>query len=331
MIRGEQMSGPEMREMKPAAVSASIESRASSEHPDRNEDAALGDVSRIDHERATPPALDTKDPNADLAAIREAGGKEAAAAEALRERNVYGLFDGVSGREGRGYGIIGSRIAAGAIAETMAAIPPDADAEQSRQWIERAFEAATGAVMEYQRSRADLEEIATTADIVRMVDNGDGTFDVAYGHAGDSRIYVFDGETKKLRAETIDDSMAGEDFRKGNITRERYDQIVNAKSVNDVLPKDRILFQNRNVVYKMIGLEKNEKPTTGVFRVKKGDKILMTSDGVHDNLTDEQIEEILASGGDIQELIFAAGRVAEGDTDRAKPDDITGALVELGR
>jgi len=308
-----------------------MESRASTGHPDRNEDAALGDAGRLAAEREKQPVIHSADTAKDLEAVRKAGEKEMAAADDLKAKNVFGVLDGVSGRGSNGSGLVASRLASGKIAEIMSHMPADAGGERARRSIEAALGAAHQAVMEHKAGRPDLKEMATTADIIKLVDNGDGTFDVAYGHVGDSRIYVLDGETGRISCQTIDDGYAGHVLRDGKITREQYDQVMSAPGI-DALPDNlKIFYKYRNMVSDVIG-KNDEEPrfSTGVFKAKKGDRILISTDGIHDNLTQEQLADIMRSGGGVGDVVAAAAKVAASGEGRAKPDDITAALIEVG-
>ncbi len=319
------------RETERAPISAAVESRPSSKHPDSNEDAALGDVARLRSEREKTPAIHTSDVAADLAVIERAGAAEAAAADDLKAKSIFGSLDGVSGRGSNGSGLVASRLASGKMAEILSHMPADAGGERARRSIEAALGAAHQAVMEHKAGRPDLKEMATTADIVKLVDQGDGTFEVAYGHVGDSRIYVLDGETGRISCLTVDDGFAGQALRDKKITREQYDQVMNAPDI-DALPGElKMFYQYRNMVSDVIGQNSGQpRFTTGVFKAKAGDRILLSTDGVHDNLTQDQLAEVLRAGGGVGEVIAAASQIAESGEGRAKRDDITATIIEVG-
>lgn len=319
------------RETGRPPIEVKTESRASSGHPEYNEDASIGDVARIKAERENPPPLKTANPDKDYAALAEASKKEEAHAAALKERGVYGVLDGVSGGSNGG-GLLASRITSGKVAEIMSYMPKDANAERARRSIETAIQAAHQAVSEHKNGRPELKQMATTIDLVKTIDNGDGTFDVAYGHVGDSRIYVLDGETGKLRAETLDDGMAKEAMDQGQINREQYDQIMNAPDKASLPPDLQFLYQYRNMVSNAVGFpgKENINVATGILKLKKGDRMLISSDGIHDNLTADQIADVMRKGGGIKELADAAERIASSGEGRAKPDDITGSVIEFG-
>lgn len=309
-----------------------MESRASSKHPEYNEDASIGDLDRIAAEQRNLPPLSTREqPQADVEALQAALAKEAEFAPKLKERGVYGVLDGVSGGSNGG-GLLASRIASGKVAEIMSYMPMDANAERARRSIEQAIQAAHQAVSEHKNGRRELKQMATTIDLVKTIDNGDGTFDVAYGHVGDSRIYVLDGETGKLRAETLDDGMAKYMLDQGKISREEYDQVMGAPNKESLPEHLQAAYEYRNMVTNAVGMPGQETipVTTGILKLKKGDRMLISSDGIHDNLTPDQIADVLRNGGSIKELADAAGRIASSGEGRAKPDDISGSVIDFG-
>lgn len=323
---------------------------ASAGHPDRNEDAALGDVARLKAEAERPPVLgDPKNElvRSHLEVIRESSDREMAAADALKERGIFGVFDGVSGKEsGMGAGVVASRIASGTVAERLADLPVDAGVEQTKEAIRDAILAANTDVVDYKKNPAyakALEQMGCTVDVIRPIEKPDGTIEVAYGHMGDSRIYVLDGETGELKQMTRDDSAVEFFVEQGQLTRREADLIIGAekgkmdelfKALPDKDPewlKKMVNF--RQAIVKSIG--QPGEPAVGSFTVKRGDKVLLSSDGIHDNVPAERIAEIMRAGGGAKELAEeafrrAGGRGGEKDPKAKGPDDITAKVLEFG-
>jgi serine/threonine protein phosphatase PrpC len=333
-------------------ISVERASETSAKHPDRNEDAALGDLARLEGELVNPPKLETADPQADTEVMKKYGEMERQAADKLEDLNIAGAFDGVSGEKANGSGTVASRIAAGTMAETLANLPAEANAETTKQALTEAFAKANQNVREYAGSdpnREDLAGAATTGDIIRVVESKDGP-ELVWGHAGDSRIYVLDGESGKLRCLTTDDGVAkffsrqpdtGSTFPdreslqehqaavteldtqysyldKLKIQQEAKDPEEAAQKIDDDNSRRRIAFQKRNVVANQIGVDPEQaKGTgiepfeTGIEKIKSGDRVLISSDGIHDNLSDDEIAEIMRQGGGAAELKQAARQRAE--------------------
>jgi serine/threonine protein phosphatase PrpC len=100
----------------------------------------------------------------------------------------------------------------------------------------------------------------------------------------------------------------------------------------------------RNMITQAIGLEalaKQEygiafKPRVSTYELEDGDVLLTCSDGIHDNLTDEEIREILEQHSDPVTMAIAlqdraTTRTILEDSDRAKPDDATALVMKYTR
>ncbi|MEW6407674.1 MAG: PP2C family serine/threonine-protein phosphatase [Patescibacteria group bacterium] len=79
---------------------------------------------------------------------------------------------------------------------------------------------------------------------------------------------------------------------------------------------------------------KDAEPHIVAYDVEAGDRYLVSSDGVHDNLTDEQIIQIMIKRGRPEEiaknLVLASKRISQDHKNpRAKEDDMTAIIVEV--
>ncbi len=343
----EELSGAdiiESHEIPKPAGEVTSESIVSPLHPDRNEDAVLGDRYRIAHELANPPVLKTSDVARDLAAVRRAGETELRLSSRLDERQVHAVFDGMSGKKENGSGYIASRLTSASIAEVIAEMPIDANAEMTRQSFENALMAAHQTVSEYKVGKGEeFADMGTTADLIRTIETEHA---VVVGHIGDGRVYHFDSATGRLAQKTEDDGAAKYLRDRKQIDQEDFDRIMNASGVGDFDDNEnttpaaseknkklRYLFRKRNELTSTIGNPspdgKDPKPTTLVFTVKKGDLVFVASDGIGDTLTNGTIEKILRDGGGIEELIAAVQKENQGGG-RAKPDDVSITMIEIG-
>lgn len=313
-------------------------------HPGHNEDAILGDHYRIAHELANPPVLKTSDVARDLAAVRRAGETELQLSSRLNERQVHAVLDGMEGKKKNGSGYIASRLSSASIAEVIAEMPIDANAEMTRQSFENALMAAHQTVSEYKVGKGEeFADMGTTADLIRTIETENA---VVVGHIGDGRVYHFDSATGRLAQKTEDDGAAKYLRDRKQIDQEDFDRIMNASGVGDFDDNEnttpaaseknkklRYLFGKRNQLASTIGNPspdgKDPKPTTLVFTVKKGDLVFVVSDGIGDTLTNGTIEKILRDGGGIEELIAAVQKENQGGG-RAKPDDVSATMIEIG-
>ena len=148
--------------------------------------------------------------------------------------------------------------------------------------------------------REDLSGCGTT--IVAATIEGDV---LRTANVGDSRLYLI---RKDIRQITKDHSLVEEMVRSGKLKREE------ARN-----------HPNKNVITRAVGVEKEVNIDFFDLRIRKGDKILLCSDGLSNMLEDNEIREIVTSGGDVEErarkLITAANQ-------NGGKDNISVVLVE---
>ncbi|HEX7456154.1 MAG TPA: hypothetical protein VF303_01675 [Candidatus Nanoarchaeia archaeon] len=151
---------------------------------------------------------------------------------------------------------------------------------------------------------------------------------VIWGSAGDCRIYHLSSEG--LSQESLDDSLITQALENGWLDQskaERINQATNLKGLNEI---EKNLFKSRNVVTQALGIGVM-KPRISKFKAKADDFIILTTDGVHGNLTNKEIENILKQKppDPAKRLVEEATRVSESNSLRAKADDMTAVVIEL--
>ncbi len=171
------------------------------------------------------------------------------------------VADGIGGQEA---GEVASQIAVETMAEEA---PMVADA----QALVEAVEEANRAVMEAAymgRGRPGMGTTLTAAVI-------DGSV-MAVAQVGDSRCYrLRNGELEQL---THDHSLIASLIESGQITEEE------AKT-----------HPSRSIITRALGSDPNMVPDVFQFDVKKGDRILLCSDGLHGMVSKEEIVQTLSS------------------------------------
>jgi serine/threonine protein phosphatase PrpC len=377
------------------------ETTTSKKHPDRNEDAVLGDVNRerklLDEngkevgsireddffeqlkDATTPPEDKEKiaelaksfGPNKNVAEIAtrfsselyEATQQETSASDRLKQLEVYGVFDGVSGEPKNekgekigenGAGWVASRIVSAEFARVLSTeLDDNSTADQVEAALRKAAESADARVKKLRGEERSLKEMAATGDVVKLVDNGDGSKEVVAAHFGDSRIYKV-GTDGKLERISFDDGTAKLFYELKRIDAEEYEAID--KAVSEASGEDDPIletpvktplnipglgsfntygdfYRKRNALFSPIGgdtfrVKSGDRFGSILrFRLEPGEKLLLTTDGVHDNVADKDIEETLRDGG-AKELAARANGVIEKGEGRAKPDDVTALLIE---
>lgn len=134
-----------------------------------------------------------------------------------------------------------------------------------------------------------------------------------FAHVGDSRIYLVDGATGSMRQLTEDDTYVGWLFRQGKL---------NEREARD--------HPRRNVLQKALGGENQfVDPQVGMVSVRKGDLVVLCTDGLVDGLYDRHVVELLAEAA----VSGQGGNQAEGlvreAIERGSRDNVTALVVRL--
>lgn len=219
------------------------------------------------------------------------------------------VFDGMGG-------YVGGRIASNiGLDETRKFLDGD-DSPNFSAFDERFAKVVQGA---HKRIQEEIRS-ATTVVVVKFMQTEDG-LKAYFLNIGDSRGYFMrDGVLERV---TNDDAENQEQT-------DRLSRFDRAKSPADLSREDRVLWEGRHV-------------TTGIGRgglaeyeflmrkLRPGDKIVLTSDGVHDNLTIDEMQEIMSGDGDLARTLLskAKERSLDEDSYRAKKDDISAIVVEV--
>ena len=215
---------------------------------------------------------------------------------ALVDSHLFAVADGMGGYVG---GDVASATAIGALRDAFAADP-------SSEGLEAAFLAARRAVLERSSSDPDLRQMGTTLSAVALVDSPDGEV-FAVAHIGDSRIYLLrDGELSQL----TDDHTVPEDLR-------RAGQLSDAEAAVD---------PRRHIVTRSLAQSAAYEPDLQTLVPYAGDRLLLCSDGLTDELSDDQIAAVLRGVGDPDE---AARRLVDQANQSGGRDNITVVVVDV--
>ena len=207
--------------------------------------------------------------------------------------NLFVVADGMGGHNAGDYA------SSHAVQTLVDEIRRDADFNPIKV-IRHAIETANTEILERSRREEHLRGMGTTIVVCTVVGH------YAYvANVGDSRLYVIQGEIHQV---TKDHSLVQEMVRMGEIK-----------------PEEARNHPNKNVITRAVGVEKEVNIDFFDLRIRKGDKILLCSDGLSNMLEDNEIREIVTSGGDVEErarkLITAANQ-------NGGKDNISVVLVE---
>jgi len=252
---------------------------------------------------------------------------------------IFGVFDGVGSVPG---GELASTFASiycqGALGK--AALADVASIEEllssTLQDIDR------GLRREYGKSLA-TRDIATTALLASLVwDEAREVGTLCTAHAGDSRTYLHrDG---RIIFTTLDHSRV----RTLNDQRVVQDEVANTHYVLEVDPYSWPCIYERSLVTSCLSADYSHKQLhidTNHMGVVPGDTILLSSDGIHDNLTTDEIANILMTARQPAWALVDAAQVRSHETRevtrviggtkykdtyfRPKKDDMTAVVIQI--
>jgi serine/threonine protein phosphatase PrpC len=205
---------------------------------------------------------------------------------------LYVVADGMGGAEA---GEVASAIAVETIRSYVEAKVPPSGTSDLCAILQEALEQANSKIIEYQKAHPEARSMGSTA--VAALFNPP---EAAIAWVGDSRAYICDGHG--LRQLSKDHSLVQRLVEIGQIT-----------------PEEARHHEHKNVITRSLGA----RPTgpagaeSIALRLKRGDRVLLCSDGLTAHVEDQQIDELLRRHSHptaaVRELVVAAN--AGGGTD----------------
>lgn len=244
------------------------------------------------------------------------------------DRGLLGIFDSVGGRD---KGHLVSHLAGKMIASAWQALPETerqgspTQLESSLQaLIRQADTAIASLVIPLEQKRP-----ATTVALGVFSDH-DPEASLTIAHVGDSRIYLL-RTGYPLQRLTEDNGYFPFAIRRGLLTKEESLRIEQAEHASDLSPSEQTHFARRNEITCAVGWTDFPHIQTRSLPLRSGDCVVFCTDGIHDNLTDEEIEEVLreSEGISAQRLVRLAYHRSQQKHFRAKPDDISAIVAQL--
>lgn len=184
---------------------------------------------------------------------------------------------------------------------------------------------------------------ATTAAVVKVLQDGDGLV-ALFANRGDTRSYVFQNG---ILWQVSDDGLRLNTHRRRKLEeagldpfqmQAHLDRVKTVQDYNGLSEIEREFFDKRHKVDEVLGRQHYlpYQINAHCVPIEKGDIILICTDGVHDNLTFEEMQELLGDNTDASNL--ASRFVQEAKTVstrsrkeivRAKPDDMSAVLLRV--
>lgn len=205
---------------------------------------------------------------------------------------AFGLVcDGMGGAQA---GNVASAIAAQRFAQVLSAMPGPPVPR-----LKRALELANTAVFQRARSDTSCRGMGTTL-VAAFVSGGEAHI----LNVGDSRCYFLSGG--QVRQVTQDHSLVEELVRMGRISSE-----------------EARVHPNRNIITRALGTEHQVHGDLFVEQLRPGDRLLLCSDGLNNEVRDEELPSLMKEG--LEESCEELLRLT---LDRGAPDNVTVVLLE---
>ena len=213
---------------------------------------------------------------------------------------LFAVADGVGGAAS---GERASSTALRVLAAHAGSISTHGDDADAQRAMAEAIEACNAQIHADQLHDDRHAGMATT--LTSLVLRPDNTLVV--GHVGDSRAYriSIDGTVTQL---TDDHSIVWELVKSGQLSAD-----------------EAAVHPQRNVITRALGPEQHVSVDTAIITVDAGDWLLLCSDGLTAHVSDRQIGDVVAAGGD---PATAAGKLIDMANDGGGSDNISVVLVQ---
>jgi len=187
---------------------------------------------------------------------------------------VLGVCDGMGGAAA---GEVASQLAVDIIFQKMTAgdIPTNRDDLASR--LVQAIEAAGLRIFSEAKLDRTRRGMGTTSTVAALVDDH-----LFIGQVGDSRAYVLRGD--KLVQATRDQSLVNQLIEAGQLTEEEAET-----------------FEHNNIILQALGTSDSVQVDLTFVELKRGDTLLLCSDGLSGMVRNEEIREVLRTVEDPHE------------------------------
>jgi serine/threonine protein phosphatase PrpC len=199
------------------------------------------------------------------------------------------------GMGGAAAGEVASQMAVDSISSALTSSEPSPRDAFARR-LRRAIEDANDRIYAQSRDNQNERGMGTTCTAVALVDDV-----LVLGQIGDSRCYVM--REDRLAQVTKDQSLAWQLIEAGAMTAEE------AKA-----------FEHANIILQALGVQERVDVALSQVPLRRGDVVLVSSDGLHGPVSDDEILQILREEKDVKR---ACDRLVARALEREGPDNIT--------
>ncbi len=215
----------------------------------------------------------------------------------LEMPNLFAVADGMGGHAG---GEVAAQIAVDSLRNAFSLAP-------STDGLQEAFSQANRAIWQQSEVQTDLRGMGTTLTAVALVVGDDGRDVLALANVGDSRAYVYSGG--RVTQVTADHSLAEEKVRQGELTE-----------------AEAAVHPHRHILTRALGVSSDVRADLWELHVRSGDRILLCSDGLTNEVGISTLGEVLGAIADPSE---AARVLVNSANDHGGSDNITVVVVDV--
>jgi PPM family protein phosphatase len=215
----------------------------------------------------------------------------------LEAANLFAVADGMGGHVG---GEVAARVAIDALLSTFTREP-------TTDGLLSAFSEANRSVWQESQDQSELHGMGTTLTAMALVGGADGRDMIALANVGDSRAYVF--SEGRITQVTADHSLAEERMRQGEMTEE-----------------EAAVHPQRHILTRALGVSPDVEADMWELKLRAGDRIVLCSDGLSNELGLEELGQVLAAEPDPGD---AARRLVEAANAHGGADNITVVVVDV--
>lgn len=179
--------------------------------------------------------------------------------------------------------------------------------------------------------RAGTTDLATTVAMAVLC-RQDRDLHMYFAHVGDSRVYLLPAEGP-LRRLTTDDGLLGRLVENQMMSEDDARRIDQAMYASELTELELSYFRHRGGITQALGGPLRPAIHIDSTTVALGDRVLLCTDGVHDNLIDVEIETILrqtprhlAARYLVDHSLLRSHQERQA-TIRAKPDDMSAIVL----
>jgi PPM family protein phosphatase len=215
----------------------------------------------------------------------------------LETANLYAVADGMGGHVG---GEVAAQVAVDALLRVFSRAP-------TRAGLEEAFSMANRAVWDESQERTELRGMGTTLTAAALVTGADGRDALALANVGDSRAYLY--SNGGIVQVTADHSLAEERMRHGEMTEE-----------------EAAVHPQRHILTRALGVASDVETDMWELQLRSGDRLILCSDGLSNEISREEMVEVLAT---VRDPGDAAHRLVDIANEHGGSDNITVIVVDV--